>query len=421
MSRKPPSRAGRVRRLAFALSAVAALVACATPLGSGEFGPFRLAGRVKGQTPLALLPPVADRAGNVYVLYGGIDVPETGVFAGKAGGGWFSGCALTKGDVYGAHGWVGFTDDRQFYWSGDALVSVSGRTGDCHAVLDRDPGTDANLLFRAVLPWVRDAPSRQSLVALVQSPVDLLPYSARVDLESEVLTDVRPFEPAGATAVRVLGVGARREENYGVVFLQYDLDGASRTEARWYDEEANRTATVGLDLPPADREHTVQGYLQIAPGGLVAGVLRDGSLLTFDERGGRTSTVTAMDAVGVHLWKDSLYVVGVGKGEGDGRPVLAKIEPSARVGPTRVWAASERAARALARPIDVRDDRELPSTATRFDAPRTAMGPFPFIHPHTLAKQGEDTSLWLVAGPSFDTGGASVTAFAMAPVGVTYP
>ena len=87
----------------------------------------------------------------------------------------------------------------------------------------------------------------------------------------------------------------------------------------------------------------------------------------------------------------------------------------------QVWDASERAAANLRAPIEVNDDRALPSTTSTFTNPRTAMGEFPFLHAHSLAPHATGTTLWLAAGPSFDTGGARITAFAMAPVGVSYP
>jgi hypothetical protein len=391
-------------------------LSCTGP-APGEFGTFRLAGRAKGAAPLKLLPPVTDRAGNAYILYGGGDVPETAVFAGKNSGGWSSGCALTKGDAYGAHGWVGYTANRQWYWSGDALVSVSGQSGDCHRVLDHDPGTDANLLFRAVLPWVHDAPSRRTLVTLVQSPVDLLPFSARVDLEAELLTNVNPFEPAAATDLKVLGVGAERERGEGVVLLQYVLADETRTEARFYDAEARLTATTRLPLDPQPREYTARGFLQMTSAGLVAGLLEGERLAAFDRNGGRVKQVTGMTPVGVHKWQDTLYVVGTA----DGHPVIAPIDEAAGTGRPQIWEASEVAAVNLSAPIDVRDDRQLPSTSTTFARPRTAIGAFPFVHEHSPIEHARGTTLWLVAGPTFDTGGASVTAFAMAPVGISYP
>ncbi len=417
---KPHGARARRAILPLALLAVAAVVApagCAQVPEPGTFGPLRLAGRVAGDAPLNLLPPVADRGGNVYVLYGGIDLPQTIVFAGKNGGGWASGCSLTKGDSFGVHGWIGYTEDSQWYWSGDALVQVSGASGDCHRVLDTDPGTDANLLFRAVLPWVRDAPSRVTTVALVQSPVDLLPFTARVDLEDEILTNIRAFDPPDAANVKVVGVGADRETNEGVVLLQYTRGSEIRSEARFYDADASLVAKAAVPLPEQTTEFGVLGFLQFSAGGLVAGLLRSGEVVSFDKAGGKVRPIDKITPAGVHRWEGKLFVVGTA----DARPALAELDDGGRFGPVQLWTSSFRASENLRRPLEVRDDRALPSTTTTFATPRSAMGAFPFLHPHALTRHATGTSLWLVAGPSFDTGGSKVTAFAMAPVGVSYP
>lgn len=419
--KSPPPRSPAARgggKAAVVLAAiVAAGIACERPISPGEHGTLRLAGRAPGEAPLHLLPPVSDRAGNVYVLYGATNIPSTIVYAAKNGGGWTSGCKLTKGDTFGAHGWVGFDEEHQWYWSGDALVSVAGRTGDCHRVLDTDPGTDANLLFRAVLPWVRDAPSRRSLVALVQSPIDPAPFSARVDLDAEILTNIRAFDPPDARDVKILGVGANREEGEGVVLLQFTREGSVYSEARYYDANAKLVAVSTIPLDATLEQYSVLGFLQPGPSGLYAGLLASGAVLTFDKGGGRATPVDRMAPVGVHKWGDELFLVGTASGH----PVIARIDDRGQIGAVQRWDSSERAAANLQHPIDVNDDRSLPSTTTTFTSPRTAMGEFPFLHPHALTPHATGTTLWLVAGPSFDTGGAKITAFAMAPFGVSYP
>jgi hypothetical protein len=399
------------------LAVAVAAGACADALAPGSAGTFRLAGRAKGEAPLNLLPPVSDRSGNIYVLYGGIDLPETIAYVGKRGGGWVSGCNLTKGDVFGAHGWVGFDEETQWYWSGDALVSVSGRTGDCHRVLDRDPGTDTSLLFRAVLPWVHDSPSRTTLVALVQSPVDPLPFSTRIDLQAEIVTNVNAFDPPDAKNVRVLGVGANRENREGAVLLQFERGDTYRTEARFFDEEAVQIGVTRLSLPQAAREHEVLGFLQVTTSGLAAGLLRSGEIVTFDKAGGRVTKIDSMTPVGVHKWQDALHVVGTR----DGHPVVSRLDDRGTPGPVAIWSASEVAAGALRGPLEIRDDRALPSRTTAWATARTAMGDFPFVHAHSSNEYSVGTTLWLAAGPSFDTGGAKVTAFAVVPIGVSYP
>ncbi len=391
-------------------------------MAPGQVGTIRYAARVKGSPPLSLLPPVADLGGNVYVLNGAPALPETHAFVGFAGGGWSAGCSLTKGDQFGAHGWAGFASAREWYWSGAALVAISGADGTCHAVLDHDPSTAADLLFQAVVPWVRALSERTSLVALVQSPTDPAPFSALVDLDNEFLTNVNAFAPSDAQNVTIVGVGGSRDQQLGIVLVQYLSGGAANFEARYYDGDANLIGTVPLSGGPL-AAYSVQGYLQIASSGRVAGLAAsgntDGSLvfITFDQSGGGVAPVSVMDPVGVHLWDGSLWLVG----EQSSSPVVAPIDSQGNVGSVSTWNASLAAASAVAGQVSVRDDRSLPSRETSWSQVATAIGDFPLLSPHTLTEQAPGTTLWLFAGPSFQSTGFTITSVGMAPVGVSYP
>jgi hypothetical protein len=412
-------------KLALCLGALVGLAGASpsctpSPLGSGQYGRFRYVAKVNGDTPLRLLPPIADVNGNVYTLNGSIDFPETHAFISRVGGGEAAVCNINKGDTFGAHGWVGFAQDRAWYWSGDALVVVS-QSG-CSAVLDHDPGTDSNLLFRAVLPWVRDAPSQTSLVAMVQSPIDPLPFVVRVDLNGTILTNISGFTPTDATDVTVIGVGADREANTGFVLLQYGLGGNTLVEGRFYDAAANLTGIGKVATDPLP-QYAVRGYLQRSSRGLVVGLLLDadglqGSLVSFDASGGRIVPIgNGMKPVGVHVWNGNLFLVGTK----DDHPVIAAIDNRGGVLPATRWTASENAAAGLAGSIVVIDDRTLPSRDATWKPVRTATGDFPFVSPHALTQHAPDTTLWVIAGPTFEFGGGTKTAFAMAPVGVSYP
>jgi hypothetical protein len=403
--------------------AVALLIlgSCASTLPPGQIGTLRYAGRVKGAAPLNLLPPVTDPSGNVYVLNGAPAVPETHAFVGFAGGGWSANCDLTKGDAVGAHGWSGFATNRQWYWSGGALVAVSGQDGSCHRVLDKDRSTNADLFFQAVMPAVRNLSERTTLAALVQSPTDPSPFSALVDLNAEFLTNVQAFEPSDAHDVSVIGVGGDRNREQGFVLVQYKQGDATQLELRYYDGDAiftNRVAVASDPLPA----YAVQGYLQIDASGLVAGLIASGdtdpkySLLTIDASGGDLVPIDGMDPVGVHLWKGELWLVGVA----GSTPAVAPIARG-RIGVVSTWGASQSAAGALGATTPVRDDRSLPSRMTEWSAVRTAMGPFPFLHAHSLVEHAPGTTLWLFAGPAVTGDALTLTSFAMAPAGVSYP
>jgi hypothetical protein len=413
-------------RLAPIALATLVCAACISRPPAGQFGTFRYAGKVMGAVPLRLLPPIADIKGNVYVLNGAIDFLTTYAFVGHVGGGWSSGCDFTKGDNFGAHGWAGFATDRAWYWSGDALVAVPGIANqNCHRVLDHDPGTDANLLFRGVLPWVREQSERTSLVALVQSPVDLVPFSALVDLNAEILTNVQQIDPADAADMTILGVGGDRDQQVGVALLKYTAqDKSVNVEGRFYDGDGNPTASATVPFKGgALGAYSVQGYLQLASNGLVAGLLSTGdpatanSIVIFDRSGGTVQPVSGMTPAGMQKWEGNLWLVG----DSGGQPMVAPIDSTGAVGAATVWGASEAAAAALAGDLTLRDDRSLPSRTVTWTNVKTAIGNFPFESAHALTQQAPGTTLWLVAGPSYEAGSTTITSFAMAPVGVSYP
>jgi len=399
------------RRLARIVVALAAWVAsCGSTLDEGGFGTFRFIGRVRGRVPLAVSPPISDRAGNLYTLYGAIGLPETAAFVSRAAGGSSEACALTKGDVFGVHGWAGIADDRAWYWSGFALVAVPA-TGACSAVLDVDPQTNAELQFRAVMPWVRVTSTRHSLVALVQSPTDPAPFSALVDLDRTLLTNV--VRLPGDAPVTVLGVGAEADVDDRVTLVAR----GPRMEALFFDEDANLTATVAVDGAPPP-EYGVVGTLRTAGGGAFVGLTTLGELVVFDRAGGATLAIDpAITPAGVHRWNDTLYLVGTR----EGRPVAARLDEDGRPGPATFWSASEEAAANLRGAIIVNDDRSYPARTRTWTEVATAVGAFPFLSAAAPWPHARGTTLWIVAGPVSEEGARPITSIAIAPVGIAYP
>ena len=393
--------------------------ACSATLSPGSVGTLRYAGRVKGVQPLALLPPVSDPSGNIYVLNGSPTVPETHVFVGSSGGGWDASCSLTKGDAHGVHGWAGYATRKQWYWSGNALVAVPADGTACHAVLDRDPATNADLLFQAVTPAVRNLSEKTSLVAWVQSPTDALPFSGLVDLDHEILTNVQGFQPSDATDAAVVGVGGLRTSGRGIVLVQYHRGGGAFLELRGYDAAANETDRVTVNGGPF-AAYAVQGYLAMDDGNLVAALVNgaDGQprLLTADSAGGDVIDVKGMTPVGVHRWDGQLWLVGVASRQ----PAVAQISRGG-IGQVTAWSASSNASGAFNGPTPVRDDRSLPSRDTTWNDVKTGAGQFPFLGPHSLTENAPSTGLWVWAGPADTEGQIDMTAFAVSPVGVTYP
>ena len=408
----------RARRLIAAALALA-LAGCVDYLDPGEHGVMRYFGEVRGAAPLALLPPIADRDGNVYVLYGARDLSTALAFVGHAGGGWTSGCSVHKGDSRGAHFWVGRAQDRAWYWSGDALVEVDGGTGSCKAVLDKDPASNTDLLFMGVVPFVKEAPSRTTLVALFTSPADPVPYHGVIDLELGRYSELRRFEPRDAEAVVVLGTGSDADGEVGVMLVSYTLGSQVILEGRFLDDRGRTTDIAPVSGgDPLLGQDAVLGQLQIAPGGTVAGLLSDGRMVLFDRNGGSVGSFSLdMTPVGVHRDESgSLWLVGE-----SGGPVVAPLGSDGRPGTPVAWTASERAAAALGGDVRVLDDRTDPRRYTSWPDPTSAIGPYPFLSAAPPLVYAQDTTAWLFAGPSYSVGGEPRTSVAMAPVGITYP
>jgi hypothetical protein len=397
-----------------------ATASCSDTLSPGSFGNFRYVGQARGNPPLPMVPPVSDRNGNIYSLAGSLDQPlNTEAFVSRFSGGSSSACTISKGDSFGVHGWVGIGQARAWYWAGDALVAVS-EDGFCTQILDKDPSTNANLLFRAVIPWVREGvTSHAKVVALVESLTDPAPFSAMVDLDIGILTNVNSFNPPDATDVKVIGVGSDPATASGFVLLEYQQQSGSHIEGRFYDSTGALQALAEIAPPPkpVDR-YAITGFLQINPSGTVAGLTNTGLLVTFDRNSGAfSSPVSGMTPIGVHRWNNSLWLVGTA----DNKPMIAALDDSGQPGQAQEWVTSETAAAALAGPLTLKDDRSFPARTTTWPKVASGIGPFPFVSAQSPWQHSGDTTLWAVAGPGFTTEGFPKTAFAVAPAGLSYP
>src|SRR5262249_48853414 len=138
----------------------------------------------------------------------------------------------------GPFGWVGFSQSRQWYWSGIALVSIAD-TGDCRRILKQDPSTASRLSFRAVMPWVRDTPAKTTVVALLSADEDPLPFVVTIDLNANIYNTPRPFEPADARDLQILGTGASAKLRQGFTVVSYGPKDSRTVEAQFYDEEGD--------------------------------------------------------------------------------------------------------------------------------------------------------------------------------------
>ena len=402
----------RVAPLSFALLGC---LSCSSSLDSGDYGTFRFVGRVKGRAPLAVLAPISDRTGNIYTAYGAIGLPEVAVFTSRASGGSQNACSLTKGDTFGLHGWVGFNDDHAWYWSGYALVSVEADGNKCARVLDVAPETNADLEFKAVMPWVRVTSTRSTLVALVQSAGDPAPFSALVDLSREIMTNVVALPVTGSVAV--LGVGADPQGDTRVTLFSRMTDTGPGMQAIFFDEDANVAGST-IVAGPVPPEYGIVGNLQMTKNGAFIGLTTIGSLVVFTRSTGRTIGIDpSITPVGVHRWQDAVYLVGA---QG-GRPVIVPIDDDGQPGAPEEWTASETAAAHLGGPLSVTDDRSFPAHTTTWTNVVSGIGTSPFLGPTSPWPHAPKTTLWVVAGPSDETAGLPVTSIAIVPVGLSYP
>jgi hypothetical protein len=404
-----------VTRLVVAAAALLGVAGCIDYLEPGQPGQARYFTEVRGAAPLPLVAPIADRDGNLYVAYGSdSSLGQATAYVGHAAGGWSGGCDAHEGDARRLRGWIGRGSSRAWYVSGDALVRVSGIDGSCVEVLDRDPVSGADLRFLGVAPFVHATPSRATTVALVISAADPRPFWAVVDLDEARFLDLRPFGPGDATEVVVAGAGAW-DDQIAVFAIGYTRGGEAVAEAVFVDRDGRELARVGLPAPLA--EDSVQGFLQSSDGALFAGLLADDRLLLISRADAAARAITDMTPAGVHLWDDRLYLVGTGGGS----PVVAPLDRSGNPGPPVQWQASLRAAEALRGPVAVIDERAAPWRQLTWNDPVSALGGAPFVSAQAPHRYAEGTTLWVIAGPSFDAGGQPQTSIAALPFGISYP
>lgn len=396
------------------------LSGCVDYLDDGDVGRPRYLGEIRGEAPLRMIPPIADRNGNVYVLYGDRDLNDNEVYTGYFGGGWSDGCASQRGDDRALHGWVGTATNRAWYHAGEGLVEVNGDTGKCGQVMETDPASNAALDFLGVVPEVRETPSRTWTVALIASPEDTTAYFVVLDLDRRRYFEAKQFEPAGAQNLRVLGAGADYSTHTGMMLVAYELDGATVVEGLFLDDQADVTARMPITGIGEATEDMVVGHLQSTNGDTAVGLLEDGQLVAFHRTAGGVTRPAGdnMQPIGVHNWQGELFLVGTG--QGGEVPAITEIDADGNAGSGRLWDSSQQAASTLSENVVVIDDRSQPMRTMTWPSPITAIHQFPFLSEHSPAHYANDTTVWLIAGPSFNAGGDRMTSVAVAPIGIAY-
>lgn len=391
------------------------LAGCAPDLAPGEWGTFRYFGELRGEPPMQLLPPITDRAGNAYVLFGARDITENSVYIGSALGGWSGGCQVHRGS-FGVHGFVGRAEDRAWFWSGDALGLADGGTGSCRELLRTDPVTGTELSFIGVAPYVFETPSRTRLLALVRGATDDTPFYVRVDLDQETYLDPRVFEPTDAQDITVLGTGADPVTREGIFVLSY-TSGGRQVVANFVDESNGVTASARLDGFTVPDAYSLQGFVQVSDAGLAAALTTEGQLLIFNRSSGGLKDVTGFTPQGLIRWDGELYVTGLQQGV----PVVAQLDGNGTVGAPQRWTTAEAADNALNGTVVVRDERSDPTREASWQSPTSAPSDLPFMTPWPVDVYTAGSTGWLVAGPAYSVATEPFTAVAFAPVGFAVP
>jgi hypothetical protein len=105
----------------------------------------------------------------------------------------------------------------------------------------------------------------------------------------------------------------------------------------------------------------------------------------------------------------------------NGRPSIAPVTDSGGLGAPVVWASSERIAESLRSNVVIQDDRFTPIRTLTWTNPDAPFGEFPMVVPNAPWSYATDTSLMMVAGPTYTSGGQSFVSLAAGPVGLSYP
>ena len=424
------------------LASLAGTTGCRSGLlDAGKWGTFRYFAELEGDVPMRLVPPVSDRDGNVYVLYEN-NVGDSVVYSGQYVGGWSTGCQAHElplddeaDDVSGLHGFMGASEHRAWFWAGDALVEVDGTTGQCTQVLDTDPLTVTDLQFVAAIPWINETPSRRTMVAMVRGVSDVYfgvpPYQVVVDLDLGRYVAYDVFQPSDATCVDVLGVGSSPDRNEGVTLVAYTHEEKRKVELRYLNAKGEVTATIPVEMDSAPYdcingearpEPEIVGFMQANAAGIYAGLLSDGSLLAFHSEatdGVEPRELPDYTPAGLVRNGDDLWVSGIF----EDRPVIGLLDSSGFVSEDSVrrWESAEKAAAQLNGTVKVLDQRYSPSEPVNWESPTSAIGAWPFLSPFPLDQYAQDTTGWIIAGPSFESTSQIRTSVAYAPVGVSVP
>ncbi len=376
------------------------LAGCVDGIAPGALGLARQIDVMPGPIA-AVVPPITDRAGDVFVVTSPPDVGGAAqpgiVYAGAAHGGWSMGCPTGTGPDGAALGWIGAIDDRAWLWTHAALVQIDA-TGKCTTLLDRDPQSESDLRFEAVAPMVDQSISAVRAVAVVTTMTDPRAFLITIDLGRGTVLSSMPIDgglhalasgAGGGTGAFVLGNGTAS-------VIAFATPAAGLTGQ----------ADVSGALP------AVASDLGVGDDGSLAAVLADGSILV-GNRVGVHAIAAPMPATGIDRDDDGgLWLTAPG-------PMLAPVTGGV-VGAPIAWTSAAAAQGALASGVAVLDERAGSRTASLWQA-QTAIGDALMVAAHPSLPYAVGVRGWLVGDAPMDRGGISYSDIAFLPVGVTFP
>jgi hypothetical protein len=383
----------------------ALLVGCIEPLAPAELGLGRRIGSFPGEVA-AVLPPMTDRDGNLYVATGvpdGRGIPQPGIaHVGGSRGGWSDGCPTGEGTRGGAVGWVGATSGRGWLWTGTAILELDATSGACKTLLDIDPVSASDVVMLAVAPWLSETVSGTFAVAMIATGSDPTPRIVTIDLDLGVL---RPHQAFPGATVLATGDGGNQ-----AAFLVADGLGTRIVLALPHLGQVGSIPVAGsLASSP------VVGQIAFGEDGDVAAIV--GSQLAVGTVTGITATAPVEGLQPWSIERDDearLWVVG----ERDGAPWVSGVT-GGQLATVTPWTCASDVDAVLSAGVVVIDERTGGRVATRWQA-HGAHGGSALLAMRGASPYAVGVRAVLIADPPVDRGGIPYSQIASVPVGVVF-
>ena len=175
------------------------------------------------QEPL-VLPPTTDRDGNIYILHEQV-TRDAVIYVGDPYGSWVESppggpaadTAQTDPHVHA----LGTSQDMAWFWAGDG-GQVSGTTGECKQVIDKDPLTLTDLRVIAATPYIHGRSAAVVNRGCWHDALRRNPDPGGRGPRSSPLRQLLQLSASDATCVDVLGVGSDPDTEEIVVVYSHD-------------------------------------------------------------------------------------------------------------------------------------------------------------------------------------------------------